>query len=460
MLFKKEKLCPDCKFNDNVTISKTNVKKQYKLTDYDISDPDFHNICYFSFRIQHGCRSSRGLGTRYLIKDIEKLVENLSGCSISDKRYVALTKVQDIRREEHNKLIMIENNKNVAKELLKTMIEKSNQTNLTDQMNFLIDNDFYIDLDYLITEKMDIIEICKKLMIDIEKKARSIYEINKLLKVHYKRQYDKYMKTMRKNSVIYKECIKFCSELFSDNTHNKISIDDQKIKLNKLIDELERDFSSEQKYNRSNKIEKLLKRQNKDICNNEDFYLLIRTNTKYKQYVDESLDSSSQLTLDQLVEKIGKSVRKKIEKNDRKNKLDDQIDQIDQKIDNEYVSAIKNMNIYKNYVNKNEGEIDNVVNELVAEFVKLKQNKQNKQRLVKVKEHDESGTQKIILRLTENGVDVKKLRGIINDFDKSDKDEILLNGYYGNDLQFLNALCKEKGYIYKRKDYDNVLITK
>lgn len=70
MIAKNEKLCSDWKFNDGVTISKTNVKKQYKLSDIDISNPDFYNICYFTFRIKHGGR--RDLGTRYLIKDIEK----------------------------------------------------------------------------------------------------------------------------------------------------------------------------------------------------------------------------------------------------------------------------------------------------------------------------------------------------------------------------------------------------
>lgn len=353
-------------------------------------------------------------------------------------------KVQEVRNEENNKRAMIENNKNMVKEILRTMIEKSDKTNLIEQMNYLIDNDFYIDLDRHVRCGDDLMGICNKLLIDIENKAQSIYEINDLLKKHYKRQYNKYMKAMRKESNIYKECIEFCSR------DTNISIEEQKIKLLQLFDELERDYNTEQRYNRSNKIQKLLKSNNKDIRSSDDFYPLICANAKYKQYVDGIL---SQLTLDQIVEKIGKSVRKKIEKSNRKNKLDDQIEK---KISNEYIVAVKDTDIYRDYVDQNKGDIDNVINELVAVMVKLEQEKQEKRE----KQERQKLQKENLPRLAKNGIDVDNLHKIINEFDKCDEKELLLYDYHGEELQFFHSLCKEKGYIYKRLNYNKISITK
>ncbi len=361
-LFKKDKLCQNCKFDDNVTISKTNVKIIYKLTDDDINDPDLYGVYYFTFRIQHGS------GTRFLIQDIEKLVEELSECSISDKRYIALTKIRNERNDQNNYNMLIKKNKADTKDFLKTLIEKSDQDQFMEHKMYLIENDFYLDMDKYIVDNINIMHVCEKLLDEIEKKAPSIYELNKLIKTHFKKDYNKVMKVMRKNSNLYKECI-------DKNIYKKINEKYNSTLLNKLLDELKQELSIGQQNKKSNEIEKLLKKQNKDICKHEDFLLYVRTNTKYKQYVNGSL--SDKLTFNNSVDKIGKSIRKKIEKSNRKVKIDEIIDT---QIDCKYLDTIKEMYVYKKYINNDEGDINNVIKELIAEFTKIQQCNELKQK--------------------------------------------------------------------------------
>lgn len=64
------------------------------------------------------------------------------------------------------------------------------------------------------------------------------------------------------------------------------------------------------------------------------------------------------------------------------------------------------------------------------------------------------------MQLIKNGKDANILREIIADFEKESENELILQDFYGKELIFFNLLCSERGYTYKRLNYDNVLITK
>lgn len=48
----------------------------------------------------------------------------------------------------------------------------------------------------------------------------------------------------------------------------------------------------------------------------------------------------------------------------------------------------------------------------------------------------------------------------MNDFEKDRENELLLQDFHGDELNFFNLLCKEKRMYYKRLNYSTVSITK
>lgn len=338
-LLKNDELCRECKFDDTVTISKTNVKRLYKLTDLDLDDPDLY---YFTYQISYG------FGTRFIIEDIENLIEKLSDHSIDDKRYVAMTKIRNQREEEKNQSIVFNGKKNVIKELLRTMIEKTNLIEYMDQMRFLIDNDLYIGIeDY----DVDGEETCDKLLDVIEKKAISIFKLNQLIKDHYKDQYDLCIEVLKPYSVLYDECI-----------HHEIYREDKKKRLGKLFDELNKKIKVKEQNDRSVEIENILVRENQDICENEYFYEYVRMTTGYKKYVEGLSDQNA----NDVAKKIGKSVKLKIEKKERK-------DAIDAKLE-DHCSGVETMESYKKYVNHAIGlDIDEIAKKIKSELADARQ---------------------------------------------------------------------------------------
>lgn len=444
-LQKRDKLCKDCKFDDDVTISKTNVKKLYKLTDQDLNDPDLY---YFTFNIKHG------YGTRFIIEDIENLIEELSDCSIDDKRYIAMKKIRDQRDKEINDYKLFNEKKEAIIDLLKIMIEKTDQIEYMDQMKYLIENDFYLDIEknYDINDA----DICEKLLDVIEKKAKSAFKLNQLIKSHYKKEYDKYMKVLKPDSVLYKQCI-----------DQEIYLGDKEKILNKLFAELERDLITKEKSDRTNEIENLLIKEYQDISDNENFYKYIRMTTGYKRYVEESLSditivsnpkkSTKVQSLDDIVKKIGDSVRLKIEKEERKMI-------IDKKLGNKCSDPlIKTTEAYIKYINNAVDDVETVAKNIISELTKIKiQQAQEallkKQQQAIVQNRDELN--KVVQRLTKNAVNVDTLRNILNDFEKDPDNELLLQDFHGDELIFFNLLCKEKKFSYKRLNYDTVLIAK
>lgn len=214
------------------------------------------------------------------------------------------------------------------------MIEKTNQTQFIDQMNFLIENIFYIgNIDIHIDE----VEICEKILDTIEKKARSVFGLNQLIENHYGGQYKKHMDVLTTYiSFLYRECI-----------NQEIYLHDPEKKLNELFDELDREMIIKEQNDRSDEIEELLVEKYHDICDNENFYEYVRTNTKYKQYVEGEVHDVSKI-----VEKIGKSVKLKIEKDTRKSA-------INAKLRKDFSNPlIKTMDVYKKYINNGVGQID------------------------------------------------------------------------------------------------------
>lgn len=460
-LLKREELCKDCKFNDEVTISKTNVKKLYKLTDNDLNDPDLY---YFTFSIMHG------YGTRYMIEDIEDLVEEITDCEITDKRYIALTKIREKRDKKINDIKIMDEKIQVVKDLLRTMIEKEDLNQYIDQMKFLIDNDFYLDIkNYDIDDK----EIYEKLLDVIENKAKKVFELNQLIKNHYKEEYDKYIKVLRSDSLIYKECM--------DKYLNR----DQEYLIKRLFNELDKDLTTKETNHRMNQIETLLVEKNKDICKNENFYECIRMTAGYKKYIEGSV---AETEIDDSVKKIGKTVRTKIEKQERKLAIDEKLgDHINNPL-------IDSLDAYNRYINHGILNIDDAFKNIMSELVEktmleeqrqiqaaiLKKERQdeqarrtllNKQRkqqhLLSKKQcknqqqvvlpHNRSAMDRVVERL---GKDVESLRDIMSDFEKHPDNELLLQDFHGDELIFFNLLCEVKGFTYRRLNYSNVSIKK
>ena len=63
-----DEICVECRFDPLVVISTTEIKKKYRLTDDDINNADLFSITFNT----HG-----NIGTKYLISEIEELVEKL-----------------------------------------------------------------------------------------------------------------------------------------------------------------------------------------------------------------------------------------------------------------------------------------------------------------------------------------------------------------------------------------------
>ena len=498
-LKKQDRLCNDCKFNDEITVSKTNAKKTYKLSDDDL-DTINKNIHYFEFRTGYG------YGTRYLISELEKWIETDSGCLMTDKKYTYLVKIRKDRTEKENLLQIKENNKKIIKEFLLDSINKSGEDDLVIEKKYVIENDFLIDLDSFITDNVNIINVCKKLVNIVEKKACKLNIVNDRLKMHYEKSYNKHMKFINQCLQSYTNCIN------SVNEHQLQSM------LTLLIKDLDGKMQIDIQIKRTNKLERLIKKENKQLCKNIHFYEYVRSDKRYKQYVEKNILPKNS-TIDDLVQKINKSVKNKIEKDNRKHEIyvaiisdiDDKYIAhiITQKENEEYISYIKSHTVYKEYINKNKGELDNVILLLTREINKLceidiKKNilKQNVTRLnialyqsfddnsykqdticrsyidgnvdiqttldllqtkygVKRVKHVKRARSKYVDNDDSDGDDIAEITKIIEEFDNDhNNQEKIINGYHSQALIFLNEQCKLRGYKYKRVHAEQVLITK
>lgn len=460
-LLKHDRLCNQCKFDDGVTISKTNAKKIYKLSDDDLMMTDIYQ---FEFRTQHG------YGVRYLKSELEKWIENDSNLSLKDKRYLALIKSrQDGVKKQNEQQIKI-NNKMIIKELLIDVINKLCQDDSMDEMKYVITNDFYIDLDDFITDKMNVVVVCNELVHIVGERAKSLRKVNDLLKKHYKRAYNKHIKLIDQCSIAYKKCM-------YDADRN------QNIKV--LIKELDQIMKVDLGIKRANKLEKLIKSENKQHCKDHLFYEFIRTDKRYKQYVDKNVLPNN-ATLDDLVQKINKSVKNKIEKNKRKTEIDNIISTFDEK----YVSHLATHKIYKEYVNKNKGVLNEVIDFFIEEINNL-YTIDNRKNILKQNIADqnigfyESSNDSYVENYINGAVDLQTtlalllakyglmrvgtndikieiadMTKVIEEFDESNEKERVINNYYGEALTFLNKHCRLKGYRYKRLDTYHVSIKK
>jgi hypothetical protein len=438
-LQKKDRLCVDCKFDDDVTISKTDLKKIYKLTNEDIEN---ENLYHFTV--------NRGSGKRFIIADVENLIEKLSdrsikGNVISDSHHACLMKIKKEIDDEYEYVIMLNKKKKVVKDLLRTMIEKANYIEYIDQMKYLIDNDQYLDIDqYIDQENYDNYdEVCENILTSIERKAESLFELNKLIKKHHKNDYDRYMDVLiNSNSVLYKKCID--QEIYAQPSYHEDGI------LKKLFNELKEKVAEKERDDRSNEIEELLLENCNDIHNNEYFYEYMRTNTKYKQYV-EGYD----LTLDDIIEKISRSIRLKVMRKERKDAINTKLGNLCSN------SLVKKMISYKKYINNGVGEIDSVTNKITEDFIGIQKHKKRiEQSVMKKKCKIINRLEEITLQLINIGMDVNAMRKYIDDFEETTDDELLLEGFCGNELTFFNMMCNEKGFIYKRLNDNKISIKK
>lgn len=469
-LLKQGKFCDKCKFNDDITISQTNAKKTYKLT-----DDDFTSIIDDVYRFEF--RTSYGYGTRYLISELEKWIKNDSECSLKDRRYAALFTIQKSRLNTQGELQRSLSNKMVLKELLIDAISKSCQVEFMDEMKYLIDNDYYIRLNDYLDDNTNIVNTCNELVPVIESRAKALRKVNNTLKSHYKQSYNKRIKFMNDRSWEYRACM------------IKVELN-QKMNVDKLIEELNLNVENNAKIERADKLEKLLKEENILHQENGEFYEFIRNDKRYKQYVDNNTLPKN-ATLDVLVKKISKSVVNKNNKNKRKVELYHRVS-TNINIYSKYLSDITTNKIYEDYINKGKEKIDVVINLLIEENNKLRDRDDRKNTLeTNIINHkiafnhsyydDDIICKKYIdddvdlettlellkekyglirIRTNDNDKEIADMKEIIKKFDESDAKERIINNFYGDALTFLSKHCRENNYKYNRLDKNSVQIKK
>jgi len=129
-------ICVTCRFDPNVTISLTEARTKYKLTDEELKNPNL-------FKMNFVCH--KNMATKFLRTEINELARNLTNnLDNSDKRKKAFNKQDEIITELQNKrkvkLDRIENITNICTDLLvKYSVEVTPE--ITDYMIKLINED-------------------------------------------------------------------------------------------------------------------------------------------------------------------------------------------------------------------------------------------------------------------------------------------------------------------------------
>jgi hypothetical protein len=286
---KYREVCKDCLFNNNLTISLTDVKKKYKLTNINLKKTKLINFTY---------RTEWTEATRYLIYDIHKLAKQIvQDLNDTDPQKRAYNK-QDIiikkRTDSNNKIkerikymtenvkfIIVKYDKNSIvdinnKKLQKIIIEQANNLNISSEDGIIN-----------ITTKLP--KIIKDEEYKNEKKMQIDTKINELIKnKEIQRGHIKLIRDHEK----YKEYI-------LQNNNNLISTCD----IIKNYVNINHD-----KETRKKKLNKLLRKKLK-----ETEFTLSMTSMIYKRYINENY-----ITIGDAVKKIIKSTLNKIERLNKK----------------------------------------------------------------------------------------------------------------------------------------------
>ena len=313
-------LCASCKSNPNITISTTNAKNMYGLTNEEIDDAHI-----FNFEIY----VNGNMGFKYFVDDIEELAEYVHSSSDSNSK----------RKNSYMKTL--ENTFD------KTQTKRENRDALSANIDqFLNENDIEPDDDF--QEFIDRL-IQRNYDSDpntITKYVKHKYKIDKLLNDNL---LSKFIDTA-------KSCKEYNEYIFSDDkSKTKRSLGQTFDKINTFINQ-KITLDSRKKY-----LDKFIK----DNITHK-YHKHIKSLDIYHKYLS---NISYKITLDSICKKLVKYIKHEENSSIRKKAINKWIGK---NIDDKYIDYTKSLEIYDKYVNgpKLKINFDSVCETIFKEFKK------------------------------------------------------------------------------------------
>lgn len=181
-----KKICNTCQFDINITMSKTEVKNKFKLSEDELDDNDYR-LNYLDFHARYYS------GRKYIIKNIIELMDDLIKNDIADDRqkrsFLKQKKIYDEYVEKQNQKVL---NKQQIKDYLKSIIVKSNlglEAGDEKYIEIIMDSDTELDNEInkqisKYSDNIDIISVSLELIPIAESRIKSIkrkYDFDNLI---------------------------------------------------------------------------------------------------------------------------------------------------------------------------------------------------------------------------------------------------------------------------------------
>ena len=268
-------VCSNCKFNDSVTLSATNAKKQYALTDDDLLNGNF-----FSFDVF--IRGSRG--TKYLVSELETYSKKLLNSGndsykkkLEKKNILKNTKLLKEKRTIEINKFLSENIKNTDDEIIVEIVAKfvdSKITKIEDISQQLLDRDkivtqlnnskeeFKNNFTQIIEEKLsDFNYLCKILNVDIATPFMPKYSDDcKYFKIYIDGEIDSYISEVIINNFDPLVCTK--ADILKTNHLENF---ESKLSVQLIVDDVKH-FIRENEVTQKLKQKKLERRNDSALC--------------------------------------------------------------------------------------------------------------------------------------------------------------------------------------------------
>lgn len=224
--------------------------------------------------------------TKYMVKDVEKLVIQLTKCSPTDKRYIALREYCASKNRQIERSETIIHNMNAVKEYL---ISLSQKFELYDLMIEIINKDIDSQIEDMLEKDPNIVNVGTELLLFVDKKANAKHVLNQMIMQKYNNnELLTYVNSNYEFKKYYDTCVNYMI-----NKNIQIYDDDQQqffIKLDKALSSLKR----------AKHVNNLITTQF-----GEEYIDKFSQNYYYTQYITaSSSDSHLQWCLSQLTDEI------------------------------------------------------------------------------------------------------------------------------------------------------------